>query len=97
MLKDLLNCFLGLVVLVAARLGWAPMGEPFARLVLALEKKRRDRGAAAAQRELSKGFLSCGGDSLKHSSSDEMDVPFIKPLPPAPNVKVGSWLSALDC
>jgi hypothetical protein len=92
MLKDLLNCFLGRVVLVAARLGWAPIGDPFARPVpvLALEKKRRERDPPAAQSELSKGFLSCGGDSLKHSSRDDMDVPFIKPLPPAPKVKVGN-------
>jgi hypothetical protein len=68
------------------------IGEPPARPgTLELWKSERER--EGPQSELSKGFLSCGGDSVKHSSRETDEALLVKPFPPAPNVKVGSWMS----
>lgn len=43
----------------------------------------------------SKGFFSRGGEALKASSNEGVEavlLPFM-PIPPAPNVKAGNWLS----
>ena len=94
MLNDRRNCFLGRGIEVTERFTWTLMGDPPPR-GKALTFAKSCRGLGGPFIELSKGFRSCGGDALKHSSSDEMDMLVASPLPPAPNLNAGNWLSTL--
>jgi hypothetical protein len=94
MLRERLNCFLGRTGLVTDRLIETLIGDPPARPG-ALEPAKSGRDRKGPPSELSKGFLSCSGDSMKHSSKETDDVLPFRPLPPAPKVNVGNWLSAV--
>lgn len=51
---------------------------------------KRDLGLGATPRFRSKGFFSCGGEALKASSKEAIDVLPLRPMPPAPKVKAGN-------
>lgn len=81
-------------MVVVARLTEMLIGDPPA-LDEAFPLWNRDLGRGATPRERSNGFFSWGGEALKASSKVAIDVLAFRPMPPAPKVKAGNWLSKL--